>query len=462
MATNSNKWQQKLFNESVSYYCKYCDYITDKKYSYKKHTMTAKHQKCEFGNNWQQLATKVSPKIKHTFYCKKCEYKTDKKNSYEKHILTLKHKNANFGGNFSQKSQLLQHNFCCEICEYITDDKNSYDEHNLTLKHKNATFSQKSQLLQHSFCCEICEYITDDKNSYDEHILTLEHKNATFSKSRTEDTENILDTCAKVSHDTQSYYICENCNKKYNDRTGLWRHNKKCDVKKENPQEMIQFLVNQNTEVIKHNTELSKQNTELSKQNTELSKNAHNMMIEVVKSCAQNNMNNSHNTNHSHNKTFNLQFFLNETCKDAMNITDFVNSITLKLSDLEKVGEIGFVEGISNIIVDNLNSLDETKRPVHCTDMKREVMYVKDDDKWEKENENKQKIRKVIKKVAQKNTQLLCDFKTIYPDCATSESKHSDKYSKLIIEAMGGDGDNDAEKENKIIRNIAKGVIIEK
>jgi transcriptional regulator with PAS, ATPase and Fis domain len=157
-----------------------------------------------------------------------------------------------------------------------------------------------------------------------------------------------------------------------------------------------------------------------------------------------------------------LQFFLNETCKDAMNIMDFVDSIKLQLSDLEKVGKIGFVEGISSIIVKNLNSLDETKRPIHCTDSKREVMYIKDEDKWEKENEENKKLRKVIKHVAHKNSKLLPEFKKKYPNCDKSESKYSDKYDKLIIEAMGGKGDNDLEKEDKIIRNISKIVTIDK
>ena len=141
---------------------------------------------------------------------------------------------------------------------------------------------------------------------------------------------------------------------------------------------------------------------------------------------------------------------------------DFAESIQLQLSDLEAIYELGYVEGISNIIVKNLNSLDETKRPVHCTDAKREVMYVKDEDKWEKENEDKQKLRKVIKHVAHKNSKMLKEYKTKYPDCDKSESKYSDKYDKLIIEAMGGKGDNDLEKEDKIIRNIAKEVVIEK
>jgi hypothetical protein len=188
-----------------------------------------------------------------------------------------------------------------------------------------------------------------------------------------------------------------------------------------------------------------------------------NLILEIVKKDTITNNNNNNNiNNNSHNKTFNLNFFLNETCKDAMNIMDFVDSLKLQLSDLENLGKLGYVDGISKIIVQNLKSLDETKRPVHCTDSKREVMYVKDDNKWEKENENKQKMRKVIKHVTHKNSKLLKEFKSKYPGCEKSDSKYSDKYDKLIIEAMGGKGDNDLEKEDKIIRNIAKVVIIDK
>ena len=200
---------------------------------------------------------------------------------------------------------------------------------------------------------------------------------------------------------------------------------------------------------------LIKQNSELIKETSEFK----NIMLEVIKNGTHNN---SITQTNSHNKTFNLQFFLNETCKDAMNIMDFVDSIKLQLCDLENVGKLGFVDGISKIIVQNLNSLDENMRPVHCTDTKREVMYVKDDNKWEKENEDKQKLRKVIKHVTHKNSKLFKEFKTKYPGCEKSDSKYSDKYDKLIIEAMGGKGDNDLEKEDKIIKNIAKKVTIEK
>jgi hypothetical protein len=145
-----------------------------------------------------------------------------------------------------------------------------------------------------------------------------------------------------------------------------------------------------------------------------------------------------------------------------MNITDFVDSLQLQLSDLENVGKVGFVEGISNIIVKNLQALDVHKRPVHCADKKREVLYIKDEDKWERDSEEKNKMRNVIKKVVFKNQRLLPKFKEAHPGCNFSESKYSDHYSKLVIEAMGGYGNNETEKEDKIIKNIAKEVVIDK
>jgi hypothetical protein len=181
------------------------------------------------------------------------------------------------------------------------------------------------------------------------------------------------------------------------------------------------------------------------------------LMMKVIENGTTNN---SNNTTNSHNKAFNLQFFLNDTCKDAMNIADFVDSIKLQLSDLEKVGELGYVEGISNIIIKNLNSLDETKRPVHCTDKKRETIYIKDQGQWEKEDDNNTRLKKSINKVANKNIKLISQFREKYPECRKSESSISDKYNKMIIEAMGGLGDNTAEKEEKIIRNISKATII--
>jgi hypothetical protein len=242
-----------------------------------------------------------------------------------------------------------------------------------------------------------------------------------------------------------NFHKCSDCDKIYKSMSGLWKHKKMCtNVMAENfCSNDIKYLTNLVLDVVKQNQELT------------------NKLVDV---CNKNNSNTniSNNNINSNNKSFNLNFFLNETCKDAMNIMDFVNSIKIQLSDLENVGKLGYVQGISKIIVNNLNLLDETKRPVHCADSKREVMYIKDENKWEKENEDKAKMRKMIKYVTHKNTKLFKEFKEKYPGCEKSDSKYSDQYDKLIVEAFGGKGNNDVEKEDKIIRNIAKNVTIDK
>jgi hypothetical protein len=282
--------------------------------------------------------------------------------------------------------------------------------------------------------CKKCVYITNNKKDFNKHLLTAKHQKLTNNLQKEDKIPN-------------QKYIC-NCGKEYSHRQSLYTHNKKCNIELSNIE--IDQQTNDSDELIKY---LIKENSEFKQMIIEQNK----QMIEIAK----NGTHNITNTN-SHNKSFNLNFFLNETCKDAMNIMDFVDSIKLQLSDLENVGKTGYVEGISNIIVKNLNLLDETKRPVHCTDSKREVMYVKDEDKWEKENNNKQKIRKAIKHVAHKNSKMLSEFRVKNPDCLKSTSKVSDQYNKLVFESMGGKGDNDLEKEDKIIKNIAKEVTIEK
>jgi hypothetical protein len=249
-------------------------------------------------------------------------------------------------------------------------------------------------------------------------------------------------------------YSCP-CGKTYKHSSTLYAHKKKCKLNS-NVDAEENVIISTTTEISEKDLIMLivKQNTELIKENNEFK----NMMMKVIENGTHNTTN---NTTNSHNKAFNLNFFLNETCKDAMNIMDFVDSIKLQLSDLEKVGELGYVEGISNIIVKNLNELDVTLRPVHCTDKKRETMYIKDEDKWEKDESNS-KIKKAIKRVASKNQRLLPKFKEAHPDCGTYHSKYSDQYNKIIIEAVGGSGDNDAEKEEKIIRNITRATTIEK
>jgi hypothetical protein len=301
--------------------------------------------------------------------------------------------------------------------------------------------TEKTKKNEKNFNCLYCDFITCKKTDFNRHILTQKHKNNVLT---TEDNEK-----------NEKRYKCEICEKKYKDRAGLWRHKKICIENKSTNETLNNALIS--NELIKnfdlYDKDISSKDLimMLVKQNSEL--------LEVLKNGTHNT--NSHNTN-SNNKTFNLQFFLNETCKDAMNIMDFVESIQLQLSDLERVGKVGYVEGISDIITSNLKALDITQRPIHCTDKKRETIYIKDEDKWEKEDDNKKTLRKAIKRVAFKNQRLLPKFKEAHPDCLKSSSPYSDQYNKIIIESLGGSGDNDIEKEDKIIRKISTVTTIDK
>jgi hypothetical protein len=277
------------------------------------------------------------------------------------------------------------------------------------------------------FFCENCDFKCCKKGDYNRHLSTAKHQNLTnFNKK----------------HQKTSNHICDNCNKTYKSRVGLWYHEKKCDNKDKNKtfinvQEITPSMI---LSVIQQNQELQKQVLEISK-----------------------NSNNTTNiTSNSHNKTFNLQVFLNETCKDAMNIMDFVDSIKLQLSDLESVGELGYINGLSKIIIKNLKALDENMRPVHCSDLKRERIYVKDAGKWEKECADNKILKNAIKYIAHKNVKMIPAFREKYPDCIYSDSRKSDQYNRLIIEAMGGDGNDENEKSNKIIKKIAKEILIDK
>jgi hypothetical protein len=300
------------------------------------------------------------------------------------------------------------------------------------------------------FYCELCDYITSRKSQIDRHYLTHKHQ-------KRENETNETEVKQKSSEKVPGNILCR-CGVYFNSRTTLWRHKNKCKMdnttKSNNISNEKNSSFNITSELI---MELIKDNKDM--KNIILEQN--NTINNLVKNGINNNVN-TNSLNNNNNKTFNLQFFLNETCKNAMNIMDFVETIKLQLSDLEKIGEIGYVQGISNIITTNLKALDVTQRPVHCTDKKRETMYIKDENKWEKEDDNKSKIRKAIKKVANKNIKLLPQFREKHPDYDDAESTISDKYSKMVVEAMGGTGNNDLEKEDKIIHNISKCTVVEK
>ena len=283
------------------------------------------------------------------------------------------------------------------------------------------------------FVCEECDFICYKNSNYMNHKLTQKHINRY---------KNDIIEAKKMPKESEKYN-CE-CGKIYNHYSGLWRHKKKCKNIKETTTNESEYklLTALMLEMVKSNSELQKQ------------------MLEVCKINTTTINNNSNNTN-SNNKTFNMQFFLNEQCKDAMNIMDFVNSMTLEFSDLESVGKLGYIEGISGIIIKKLNELDIYKRPIHCSDAKREIMFVKDDNVWEKENSTYDKLRKAIKYVTKKNSDMLIPWSKKYPSCMNTTHPLNDTYIQLMGQAMGGK-ESFVDSENKIMKKIAKAVLIDK
>ena len=339
-------------------------------------------------------------------------------------------------------------NFHCIFCDYKCIKHSDLSRHTSTRKHiKRANgndletdFTADLTCKNTEFTCKHCNITCNRVSEWTRHVITKKHQ------------KNINnDYCNKN-------YNCGYCNKIYKTKSGLWKHNKTCnDIKKEN--EIIDISVTDNKDqlietLIKENSDFKNMVLEVVKSNQTLQQ----QMNELYKSGSII-TNNSYTNNN--NKTFNLQFFLNEQCKDAMNITDFINSVTLSLTDLENMGTSGYVNGISSIIIKELRGLDITKRPVHCSDAKRETLYIKDEDKWEKECPENTKMKTAIRTVEKKNIKLISEWTDKHPKFTNSTTKENDEYLQILIETMDGKGDYEKNK-NKVIKNIAREVVISK
>jgi ribosomal protein L37AE/L43A len=301
--------------------------------------------------------------------------------------------------------------------------------------------TEKGEKSEKNFICEKCDFKCSTKCDWLRHTMRLKHKN------------NVIDN--NLATNMAKTYVCDDCGKTYSDRTGLWKHKQKCNNSNETTS--INSLTNLVIEIVKSNTELQKQNQDfkelLMEQNTK--------MIDAFSEAIKYNSTVTNNVN-SNNKTFNLNLFLHEDCKDAMNMSEFLESIRIQLADVEAVGELGYVNGISKLIIQNLKALDVTKRPVHCTDDKREIIYIKEAGVWTKD-EDCSKLRRLIKTVSNRNFKQTRLYKEKHPDCVTAESKYSDTYNKIVLEATGGGSKcNDYESENKIMKKIAKAITIDK
>ena len=299
--------------------------------------------------------------------------------------------------------------------------------------------------LSSKFSCEVCDYNTNKKSNYNNHNLSAKHLRAMNSN-------NFKPTLS-------SGFICQICSKEYKDNSGLWRHKKKCCIiqpkivptiddlsSHDNQQQLVDYLM-------KENSEFKQLMMDQNKQMLELAKNAGN----------NNSNNNSNNNNTTNNNSFNLQFFLNDTCKDAMNIMDFVSQLQVGVKELEETGRLGYAEGISKIFINGLKQINISDRPIHCSDSKRETIYIKDKNQWSKDNDDKSLLTNAIKHVAHKNMKQISEWTKINPEYSDSSSKQNDRYLKIVSESMCGSTTEETNKNyNKIIKNIAKETIIEK
>jgi hypothetical protein len=377
----------------------------------------------------------------------------------------------------------LPFKYNCDICTFNTSNLKDYKRHITTVKHKNgvknATLGKQEVAINTpKFYCEKCDYYCNKKSNYTKHLATEKH---------------IL--CMTTSNDTTiednetKLLNCDVCSKEFMNKSGLWKHKKKCFSREPNvsthidddsircntinhtniPMELILEVIKQSKEIQNVLVEQTKelQQKLLEKENQLLEQgekllekedlviDQQKQLIEIAKKPS---MINSNNNNH-----FNLNFFLNETCKNAMNIQDFIQSIKLTTQDFETTGRIGFVDGISRIFINELNRLEVERRPLHCTDMKRETVYVKDNDTWEKENLEKKKLKWAINSIAQLNLNQVQQWQQEYPECRENNTVANTRFNEMAMVALGGFGDEQEKKFNdKIMKNVLREIIISK
>jgi len=310
--------------------------------------------------------------------------------------------------------------------------------------------TQKTAKNGKQYSCEYCDFYTSDKTDFTRHCSTGKHKNLT---NLTKNTDNNNDT-----------YICSKCNKQYKSRMGLWSHSKKCTSK--TPSESVNTILQQDDD-IECSEPVKNYIMKLVEQNNDL----RNMFIqqtaeinEKIDNLAENPPQQITNIqNNKINNQFNLNVFLQQTCKDAINMSDFIDSLEINTKSLERTGTHGYVHGISTIFMDGLRKLKVHERPIHCTDLKREVLYIKDNDKWEKDTEDNKQFKKALATVVHRNMIQLVKWEEENPETSNPESKNYEFYFVLASQSLGGgDLDVTARNNDKILKAIAKAVHLDK
>jgi hypothetical protein len=346
----------------------------------------------------------------------------------------------------TKTNKKVSQNYSCQLCDYNTSRQCLFNKHLLTAKHINLTSSNEEVSLHYD--CDHCNYTTTIHSNYKKHLLTAKHIK--------------LSEVSEVSENVSQPIQCSICNKIYKSRPGLWAHKKKCIEKPiENtlvPTELTSTAVI--IEIIKQNQEFKTLLIEQQKIQMEQQKENKELINKVIELSKEPRIVNNGTMTQNNNQKFNLQFFLNDTCKDAITIQQFINNIQISLEDLESVGRNGFVKGISDIVLKELNTLDVTKRPIHCTDLKREVIYLKEEDKWNKDDDDNTKLKNVIKTVENKSWNKIPEWQQENPEVMVSDTPAYIMRDKIMRNVYGNY--NAVKLREKIVKVIAKETHLEK
>jgi hypothetical protein len=353
------------------------------------------------------------------------------------------------------KSSQFEKIYTCKNCYYTCNKISNYNKHLLTQKHKSileetSIIPSKNLKKLREYNCSHCNYFTKKISDYNKHLNTIKHK------------ENINQT-----NENNVKYNCKHCKKEYNKKNSCTKHEKICILQnliteqQTKPQELsyndiINRLIEENKELRSFMTEQTQAMTEQTQAMTEQNKE----FIKTIADLAKNNNSTIVNGNvNNNNNKFNINVFLNEKCKDAMNFADFIKNIEVSHEDLENNAQLGFVNGISKIIIDNLKQLSIYDRPIHCSDVKRETMYIKDENKWEKEEDTK-KLKNAIQEVSRKSMISLVEWQDTNPDFQDMDSEFSNKCISMTQQCIAGS--NRDVYYPKVIKSLAKETMIEK
>jgi hypothetical protein len=348
------------------------------------------------------------------YYCEKCDYECFDLSNWKKHEITQKHLGTKKEPTSSGKVL-----FKCDSCDYTCYKQSLFDKHNLTKSHLLLLERAEKPKQEVLFKCQPCKFVCCKKSAFDRHITTRKHNNREpDSKSETINYASII--------------------------TQLLQQNS----------ELKNFIIEQSTEHKKETAEIVNKVIEQANEHKKDTIEIVNKVIEQSK-CINNNSNNTI----INNKAFNINMYLNEQCKDAINFSDFIQRLEVSREDLENNAQLGFVHGISKIIIDSLKTMNKSERPIHCTDLKRETIYIKDDNKWCKE-EDSTKLNRAIQTVTSKSIGTLINWRDENPDYEDMDSEFSSR--SIVIQQHSMAGHNRDTYYPKVIHAIAKEVLVDK